>query len=269
MKRLEAKVAIVTGTSPNIGGGIAEGLAGEGARLVCIDADPNNAEDCASAIQREGGEATGVCCDVTNPEQVRNAVAQVRREYGRIDILVNNAATFNQKGLLDMTLEEWTSQTGVILTGAFLCSKEVAQNFVEQGDGGAIVNVISTAGHQGQPGNVAYCSAKAGLLNFTRSIAMELAKYRIRVNSITPTATDPRDAIERAKRWNRPAPDARILDFFEGFRRGVPLQELPDPNDYARAVAFLVSDDARHITGTDLAVDSGALGRYWAWDPSS
>ena len=139
---------------------------------------------------------------------------------------------------------------------------------MEQGGGGAIVNVISTAGHQGQPGNVAYCSAKAELLNFTRSVAMAFAPHGIRVNSITPTATDPRDAMDRAERWNRPAPDRRILDFFEGFRRGAPLRELPDLTDYARAVAFLVSDDARHITGTDLVVDAGALARYWGWNPS-
>jgi len=269
MSRLEAKVAIVTGTSPNIGGGIAEGLCAEGARLVCVDADADNAEDCASAIRRAGAEAIGIRCDVTDQLAVREAIAHARLEFGRIDILVNNAATFNQKGLLDMTLDEWSRQTGVILTGAFLCSREVARCLVEQGEGGALINVISTAGHQGQPGNVAYCSAKAGLLNFTRSIAMELAPHGIRVNSITPTATDPRDAMERARRWNRPQPDRRILDFFERFRRGVPLQELPDPTDYARAVAFLVSDDARHITGTDLAVDAGALARYWAWDPSS
>jgi len=265
---LSGKVAIVTGTSPNIGGGIAEGLAAAGAKVGCLDVDPGNVDDCAAAIREAGGEAIGIRCDVRSLEQVEEAVARVRRELGRLDVLVNNAAIFNQKGLLDMSLEEWANQTGVILTGAFLCSKVFARHLVEQGEGGAIVNIVSTAGHQGQPGNVAYCTAKSGLLNFTRSVAMELARHRIRVNSLTPTATDPRDAMARAERWGRPETDSRILDFFEAFRRGVPMQELPDPTDYARAVVFLASDDARHVTGADLCVDAGALARYWAWNPS-
>ena len=265
--RLSGKVAIVTGTSPNIGGGIAEGLAAEGAGLVCLDADAGNAEDCAAAVRAGGGRAIGIRCDVRSAEQVEGALARARRELGRLDVLVNNAAIFNQKGLLEMSQAEWEEQTGVILTGAFLCSKAFSGALVEQGEGGAIVNIVSTAGHQGQPGNVAYCTAQSGILNFMRSIAMELARHGIRVNSLTPTATDPRDAMSRARRWGRPEPDSRIVDFFEGFRRGVPMQELPDPTDYARAVVFLASDDARHITGIDLVVDAGALARYWAWQP--
>lgn len=266
--RLAGKVALVTGTSPNIGGGIAEGLAGEGASVACVDLDPANADDCAAALAARGSRALGIAADVTNEGQVEALAERVARELGPIDLLVNNAAIFNQKGVLDMTLPEWSKQLAVILDGAFLCTRAVARRMVDQGRGGAIVNVISTAGHQGQPRNVGYCTAKAGLLNFTRSIAMELAAHGIRVNSLTPTATDPEEAMERAERWGRPRPDARIVAFFEGFRRGVPLQRLPRPGDYASAVAFLCSDEARFVTGADLRVDSGALARYWAWDPA-
>lgn len=266
--RLEGRVAIVTGTSPNIGGGLAEALAAEGARVACVDQVPANAEDCASGIRKQGGDAIAVAADVTSEEAVARMAERVASELGTVDVLVNNAAIFNQKGVLDMPLAEWSRQLAVILDGAFLCTQAVARQLVARRAGGAIVNVISTAGHQGQPRNVGYCSAKSGLLNFTRSVAMELAPHGIRVNSLTPTATDPREGMDRAQRWGRPRAPQRLVEAFEPFRRGVPTQQLPSPSDYGRALVYLVSDDARHVTGTDLRVDSGAVARYWAWDPA-
>ncbi len=266
--RLSGRVAIVTGTSPNIGGGIAEALAGEGARVACVDHVAANAEDCAAGIRKLGGQALAIQADITNEPAVATLVARVARELGPIDVLVNNAAIFNQKGVLDMPLAEWSAQLAVILDGAFLCTQAVARQMVARGQGGSIVNVISTAGHQGQPGNVGYCTAKSGLLNFTRSVAMELAPHGIRVNSLTPTATDPHEGMDRAERWGRPRPSPRVVEAFEAFRRGVPTQRLPSPSDYGSAVVYLVSDDARNVTGTDLRVDSGAVARYWAWDPA-
>ena len=267
--KLAGRVAFVTGTSPNIGGGIAEALSAEGARVACVDVDARNAEDCAAGIRKLGGEALAVTANITAEDAAIGAVARVARELGPIDLLVNNAAIFNQKGVLDMPLAEWSKQLAVILDGAFLCTQSVAKQMVARGQGGVIVNVISTAGHQGQPRNVGYCTAKSGLLNFTRSVAMELAPHGIRVNSLTPTATDPREGMDRAVRWGRPRPSDRLVAAFEPFRRGVPTQRLPSPSDYGRAVVYLASDDARSVTGTDLRVDSGAVGRYWAWDPSA
>jgi NAD(P)-dependent dehydrogenase (short-subunit alcohol dehydrogenase family) len=267
--KLTGRVAIVTGTSANIGGGIAEALAAEGARVACVDQLAANAQDCAAGIRKLGGEALAIRADVTSEGEVAALAERVTEELGPIDVLVNNAAIFNPKGVLDMPLGEWTRQLAVILDGAFLCTQVVARSLVARGRGGAIVNVISTAGHQGQPRNVGYCTAKSGLLNFTRSVAMELARHEIRVNSLTPTATDPREGMERAVRWGRPRPSDRIVQAFEPFRRAVPTQRLPSPNDYGRAVVYLVSDDARSVTGIDLRVDAGAVGRYWAWDPSA
>ena len=268
--RLSGKVALVTGTSPNIGGGIAEGLAQAGAAIVAVDARVDNAADCARAIVAAGGKALGLTCDVCDEDQVRATVGAGLAAFGRIDILVNNAAIFNKKGVLDMPLAEWRRQTDVILTGAFLMTKYVARAMIERGIAGRILNIVSTAGHQGEPGNIAYCTAKSGLLNFTRSAAMELARHDIRVVSLTPTATDPAESFERAARWGREArrPSAALAALMEPFRRGVPMQRLPKPTDYGRAAAFLVSDDAAMITGTDLRIDAGALARYWAWDPA-
>ena len=267
--KLEGKVAIVTGTSPNIGGGIAEGLAAEGAALVCIDSREDNARDCAQSITGSGGRAIAITCDVTDEKQVADAVAKAREAFGGIDVLVNNAAFFNRKGVLDMPFDEWRQQLDVIQGGAFLFTKHVARLMIEQGRRGSIINIISTAGHQGEPRNIAYCTGKSGMLNFTRSAAMELVSHGIRVNSLTPTATDPGESLARAARWGRKTPDpARVQQAFAPFRSRVAMQKLPSPSDYGRAAVFLASDDAGMITGIDLRVDAGAVGQYWAWDPT-
>src|SRR5215510_7971436 len=265
--RLAEKVALITGTSPNICGGIAEGMAEEGAKVVCVDIQPDNANLCADYITKRGGQAIGVVCDVTNEEQVQATVERARAAFGGVDILVNGAVIFNQKGVLDMPLEEWTRQTAIILTGTFLFTKYVARLMIAQKRKGNIINIISTAGHQGQPRNVGYCTGKSGLLNFTRSVAMELAEYGIRVNSLTPTATDPREGLERAERWGRGPGDQHIVQMFEPFRKGAPMRKLPSPSHYARAIAFLASEEAEMITGMDLRVDAGTIARYWAWTP--
>ncbi|HKV55189.1 MAG TPA: SDR family oxidoreductase [Candidatus Binataceae bacterium] len=267
--KLDGKIAIITGTSSNIGGGIAEGLAAEGAAIVCVDIKPENAADCAKAIEQAGGRALAAACDVTNEGEVKAVVAAARETYGGIDILVNGAAIFNQKGVLDMPLAEWERQIGIILTGTFLFTKYAAHSMIEQKRHGAIINIISSAGHQGQPNNVAYCTSKCGLLNFTRSVAMELVPHGIRVNSLTPTATDPSEGIERALRWGRKVPNAeRVRMGFEPFRKRTPMQKLPSPRHYGRAAVFLASDDAEMMTGMDLRVDAGTVARYWAWDPA-
>ena len=267
--RLEGKIAIVTGTSPNIGGGIAEGLAAEGAAVVCVDSREENARDCTQSITKSGGRAHAITCDVTDESQVAAAVAEACNEFGGVDVLVNNAAFFNRKGVLDMPFDEWLQQLGVILGGAFLFTKHVAKSMIDRNRKGSIINIISTAGHQGEPRNIAYCTGKSGLLNFTRSAAMELVSHGIRVNSLTPTATDPSESLERATRWGRKTPDpVRLRQAFEPFRSRVAMQKLPGPSDYGRAAVFLASDDSGMITGMDLRVDAGAIAQYWAWDPA-
>jgi NAD(P)-dependent dehydrogenase (short-subunit alcohol dehydrogenase family) len=266
--KLEGKIAIVTGTSPNIGGGIAEGLADEGARIVCVDVVPENAQQCADWIRSRGGDALGLVCDVTDEAQVEAAVAQVRQTYGGVDVLVNNAGILGGLSVLEMPVERWNRQLAVNLTGTFLCTKHVARLMVDQGRKGSIIVIVSTAGHQGQAGNIGYCTSKSGLLNFTRAAAMDLAKHGIRVNSLTPTATDREEGVERGAAWGRPRPEQRgggMLDF----RKMVPLGQLPSPRHYGRAAVFLASDDAEMITGFDLRVDAGAVAKYWPWIPGA
>ncbi|HTE35357.1 MAG TPA: SDR family oxidoreductase [Reyranella sp.] len=267
--KLKDKVALVTGTSPNIGGGLAEALAAEGAAVVSVDASAANANDCAAYINSIGGKALGITCDVTDEAQVTAAVQKACETFGRIDVLVNNAVFFNKKGVLTMPLAEWRKQIDVILTGAFLFTKYVAHSMIERQVRGSILNIVSTAGHQGEPNNIAYSTSKCGMLNFTRSAAMELVKHGIRVNSLTPTATDPSESSERAQRWGRAAIDlSASRPIFEMYRSRIPMQKLPSPSDYGRAAAFIVSSEAEMMTGTDLRIDAGAVARYWPWDPA-
>jgi NAD(P)-dependent dehydrogenase (short-subunit alcohol dehydrogenase family) len=265
--KLAGKVAIVTGTSPNIGGGIAEGLADEGAKVVCVDVVEDNARQCAAWIAKRGGEALAVVADTTDEAQVAAMVARVRDAYGGVDVLVNNAGILGGESVLTMPLARWTRQLAVNLTGTFLVTQHVARLMVEQQRRGSIIVIVSTAGHQGQAGNIGYCTSKSGLLNFTRAAAMDLASHRIRVNSLTPTATDVGEGIERAVAWGRarPEPRGRLLDF----AKMIPGGQLPSPRHYARAAVFLASDDAEMITGFDLRVDAGAIAKYWPWVPKA
>jgi NAD(P)-dependent dehydrogenase (short-subunit alcohol dehydrogenase family) len=265
--KLAGKVAIVTGTSPNIGGGIAGGLADEGARVACVDVADDNAEQCAAWIRGRGGEALGLACDLTDEAQVQTMVARVREAWGGVDVLVNNAGILGGESVLEMPLERWNRQLAVNLTGTFLCTKHVARLMVERRTRGSIVVVVSTAGHQGQAGNIGYCTSKSGLLNFTRAAAMDLARHGIRVNSLTPTATDVEEGMDRAAAWGRARPErrGRLLDF----QKMVPMGRLPSPRHYAKATVFLASDDAEMITGFDLRVDAGAIARYWPWIPGA
>jgi NAD(P)-dependent dehydrogenase (short-subunit alcohol dehydrogenase family) len=271
--RLVGRVALVTGCGPNINGGIAYGLADEGAKLICTDVRTDYAEACARAIRGRGGEAIGVVCDVTREDDVRSAVAQAVAAFGPIDVLVNGAVLQIRKGLLDVSLEEIRRQLDVGLSGAMLCTKHVARSMIEHGHRrGSIINIGSTEGHQGNIGNIGYGTAKAGLLHFTRAAAMELAEFGIRVNSLSPTGTDPAEGLERAAAWGvtweqgLKAPTRADTSFGD---QGVPLGRRPSPRHYARGVVFLASDDAEMITGIDLRFDAGTVSRYWRWNPAT
>lgn len=269
--RLAGKVALITGAAPNINGGIAYGLADEGAKLVCVDVSPEYAQGCARALRERGGEALGIVCDVTREGEVQAAVAQAEAAFGPIDILVNGAVVQVRKGILDLSLEDFRRQVDVSLAGTFLFTKHVAKSMIRNARRGSIITLISTEGHQGNPGNIGYGTAKGGLLNFTRAAAMDLAGYGIRVNSLTPTGTDPAEGLERAAawgvKWQQPS-SARRADTTSG-DQGVPLGKRPSPRHYARAVVFLASEDAEMITGSDLRVDGGTVGRYWRWNPGT
>lgn len=264
MNRLEGKVAVVTGASPNIGGALARGLAAEGAKIVCTDLAEEVAASCAARIVSAGGDAFSVAGDVTHEDHAQEVIDRARDRWGRVDILINNAVMFNQKGLLTMPLSEFRRQIDVIISGAFLFTRAAATAMIDAGNGGSIINILSTAAWQGQPGNIGYTTAKSGMINFTRSAAMELAEHRIRVNGLTPTATQPADPDVARQAAEIAAPPARwSMDFTGQF----PMGRLPTTEDYVGAAVFLASDDSAMVTGTNITIDGGATAKYWPWRP--
>lgn len=266
---LAGRTAVVIGTSPNIGAGIGLSLAAAGASVACVDADGWTANKAAAEIRDRGGIAVGLACDVSDQFSAEDAFGSVTAKLGLPDVLVNGAVKYNTKGVLAMPLDEWRSQLTVMLDSTFVCTKLFAQALVEAERPGSVINLLSTAAHQGEPGNIGYGTAKGGLLNFTRSAAVELARFGIRVNSVTPTSTDPAEWQERTVRWGSREPDPGVLAQLEVAAPQVPLGRLPRPSDYGAAVVFLASAAADMITGIDLPVDAGSLARYWRRMPES
>lgn len=251
--RLDGKVALVTGAGPNIGGQIARTLAEAGAAVGCNDVDPEHAERIAASLAGTAGGALALPGDITDEAQAEDVVERLCARYGRVDVLVNNAAVTVPHGLLETTAQEWSRVLAINLTGTFLVSRAAARRMVEQG-GGSIVNIASTSGHRGRAGALAYCAAKGGVLNMTRAMAMDLAPYNIRVNSVSPTKTGVSvGGLESAG---------------TRFHAEIPLGRLGQPVDHARAVAFLASDDAEFCTGIDIRVDGGALAT-WGLPPAA
>lgn len=264
MNRLQDQVAIVTGASPNIGGALAAGLAQHGAKVVCTDISPAVAEAAAARINDAGGEALAAVGDVTDPDHATEVVDLAVGRWGRVDVLVNNAVAFDQRGLMDMPVDAYRRQVDIILTGSFLFSRAAARAMIAGGRGGSIINVLSTAAWQGQPGNVGYSTAKSGMINFTRSVAMELAEHGIRVNGFTPTATQPQDPELVSQVGQLGRVEGKFPMDFTG---QLPMSRLPNPQDYVGAVVFLASPDSAMITGSNITVDGGATAKYWPWLP--
>jgi len=264
---LDGKVALVTGTGPNIGSGLALMLAKYGAKVACNDIRPEAAEACVRRIERNGGTAMTAVGDVSNEIEVQAYIARVLDAWGKIDILVNSAAVMTGGGLLERELADFNRQVEVACAGNFLNTKYVAKSMIERGIKGSIICIISTAGWQGPAGNIGYATSKGALVQFTRAAAMDLAPYGIRVNSFTPTFTQPDNPELIAAR--RAAGPQGPSGAFVGIDppRLIPLGEQPTPTDYGHVVAFLASDYARLITGADFRVDGGALAKYWPYIP--
>ena len=243
MERMKGKVAIVTGSAKGIGKAIAERLWQEGAHVVLADIDPDAARAAAAEFDPDGSRTGVVAADVAQPHAVHAMVDQVVAGCGRIDILVNNAGIMDRMPFLEMTPEFWDRVTGINLRGAFLCGQAVARQMVAQADGGRIVNVASNSGIFGGRGRAAYGASKAGLINLTQTMAIELAEYGINVNAVAPgpTKTGPHIPDEP---W--PTVKARM-----------PLARFGRPDEIAAVAVFLASDEASFVTGHTYAADGG------------
>ena len=240
--KLADQVAIVTGAGRNIGEETAKLFAAEGAAVAVVDMDRGRADKVAGAIIAAGGKAKAYVCDVSQEDQIIATVKAVAEDWGRLDILINNVAISDNKHIFEITKQEWDRVFAICLTAPMLFSKYAAHEMIAGGRGGKIVNVSSTSGHYGRGRAIAYTAAKAGVINLTRSLAIQLAPHNIRVNCVVPNKIGSpvgKDAFN---------PDRKVVNL-----RGRP----GEPIDLARAMLFLVSDESDFIAGAELFVDGG------------
>ena len=269
---LEGKVAIVTGVGPNIGSGIALALAAYGAKVACNDLMPATADEAVARITAQGGEAMPIPGDVTSEESVKGYVDTVLEHWGKVDIVVNNAALMGRfAGVLDETAESFSLANNVAGLGCLLNTKYAARSMIERDIRGSIVCVSSSSGWLASPGYIAYSYLKGGVNNFVRGAAMDLAPYGIRVNGYTPTAPTPDNpvfiAARKAAGKTDPMAYSGATDQAEPWRRPIrysgerpplaPMGSTGTPTDIGHAIAWLCSDYARLITGIDITVDGG------------
>lgn len=242
MKRAQDKVVIITGGANGIGRVSALRFAAEGAHVVIWDIDAAKAEDTRTKIIAQGGQAMAAVVNTTQPEQVVAAAQAVQDQYGRIDVLINNAGITRDAMLRKMTLAQWQQVLDVNLTGVFVCTQAVAP-FMEAQQSGRIINTSSVVGLYGNFGQANYAATKAGLIGLTKTLARELGKYNITVNAVAPgfIATDMIDTVPE-----------KVIDMLKG---RTPLGRLGTPEDIANAYLFLASDEAGFISGTVLSVD--------------
>lgn len=248
--RMAGKTAIVTGGAAGIGEATARLIAEEGGEVLIADVDEERGEAVAASIRESGGTAVFVRTDVSREEDVRRMRDVCVREFGKIDVLVNNAAVFVLKGI-DATVEDWQRSLGVNVIGTALCSRYAAEEMKKRRKG-AIVNLSSISAFIAQPNFVTYSVTKAALLQMTRNLALDLAPYGIRVNCVCPATILTRASYDHMERTGQ-----TLEDFLAEQGRAHLLGRVGEPREVAYSIVFLASDEASFITGTHLMVDGG------------
>ena len=257
--KLKDKIAMVTGGGSGIGKAIAKAFAAEGAGLAIVDLDQKKAQEVSDEITHSGARSIAVKADVGFSKDVRIAVQSTLDMFGRIDILVNNAGIILQALTVEMEEEDWDRILRNNLKSVFLCCKEVASRMIHQNEGGKIINISSIHARLSEPSAGAYTAAKGGIEAFSRTLAAELAPYKINVNYIEPGAT---------------YTELTIPMYTESVKKSlyerIPLKEIAQPEWIASGAVFLASEDSRYMTGQALIIDGGYLmdgslpgARYW------
>jgi 3-oxoacyl-[acyl-carrier protein] reductase len=245
MSSLAGRVAVITGGGGGIGRADALKLAAAGASVVLGDLDLGRAEAVADEVRAAGGEAVGLRVDVTDESGVQTFMDRAAAVRGTVDILVNNAGIFTASPVQEMAYDEWSRMLAIHLGGAFLCSR-AALGYMVPRRRGSIVNMSSGLAYRGGAGIAHYSTAKAGLLGFTRSLALEVGRHGIRVNAVAPGLVEtemPRNVMTEAE--------------IAAMAERAPLGRNAEPEDVAEVVLFLASDASRHITGQVIHVNGG------------
>ena len=251
---LTGRVAMVTGAASGLGQAMAVGLAGQGADIAAADINDAGLAETVSRIQALGRKAVAVHCDVSKPEEVNRLFETVDGEFGRVDILINDPYRLARQKPEDLSLEDWQRVIDVNLTGYFLCAQQAGRRMIKQGWGGSIINISSITGSSALGrGNFVYSVTKGGVNAFTKELAVEWARHKIRVNAIQPVQM----RTPSVKAWlsDSKTDPALVNHLIEG----IPLGRLGEPEDIVGPAIFLASDASAFITGTLLPVDGGNL----------
>ena len=244
---LSGKVALVTGASRGIGFAAATALAAAGADVIVCSRNLPALGDVVKEIELSGRRTLAIQVDVSDPSSVRNMIAEARRAFGRLDILVNSAGQISRKPATEWSVQEWTESIDVNLRGTFLCCQEAGRNMILRREGGKIINVASLLSTIGVPNIVPYASSKGGVASLTRSLAVEWAKYGINVNAVGPGYV--RTELTRALQDDATR-SSNIVS-------RIPIGRWGTPQDLKGAFIFLASRASDYITGQIIYVDGG------------
>jgi 3-oxoacyl-[acyl-carrier protein] reductase len=242
--KLNEKKAIVTGAARGIGRAIAVGLAHEGADVTVADLDLRGAENTANEIRTLGRQALALKVDVANSSDVDQMVEAVKKKFGRVDILVNNAGIFEVALVSEMTDEQWNRTMNVNLRSVFNCCRAVIKTMIERRSG-KIVSMSSIDGYRGYPMGAHYAASKAGIRVFTASLAKEVGSYGICVNAVAPGEVETEMTKEE------------LAQYREEYLKQIPLGRIAKPEEIAKVVVFLCTEDADYITGQTISVNGG------------
>lgn len=256
MRRFEGKVVLVTGSGSGIGRAVSRAFASEGAHVVCTDINSTDVESTASEIRDSGGSVEAHLMNVTDKSQISQVVEAVVSRHGRIDILVNNAGVSTMAPAVNLTEEEWDLNMNVNAKGVFLCTQAVLPVMISSGRG-KIVNIASMAAKIGAPFLAHYSASKFAVLGFTQAVAREVARYNININAVCPgfvqTGMQDREVVWEGKLRGMD-PEAVRHEYVAL----TPLGRLCQPEDVARVVLFLASEDAEFMTGQGINITGGA-----------
>jgi len=258
MRRFEEKVVVVTGGSRGIGRAIALRFAAEGARVV-VSANEERAEEVASEVRANGGEAIVVIADVRDAAQVHKIYDEAERNFGGVDVSVQNAGVITIAKLEDMSAAEWDMIMEVNTKGVFLCCQAAAACMKKRGRGGRLINTASGQARQGFIYTPHYAASKFGVIGITQSLAKELASDNITVNAFCPGIIDTEMWAYNDKAWGALLGNYQPGELMASWVKNIPMMRAGTGEDVAGLVAFLASDDAAYITGQTINVDGGLI----------